>query len=147
MINIACWVDHLSRAMLFINTSPMVCCSIWGILITSVLFRYLLCRGRIWDATDRSHFRPSKLPCGFTYRMYSIWQPYKPFIRELKINSQTLILSEVLQCIYYRMTETQNLQKRIKRYLVKLLLLEMKKCRPREMKWLPEFMSLFIFIA
>lgn len=114
MINIACWVDHLSRAMLFINTSPMVCCSIWGILITSVLFRYLLCRGRTWDATDRSHFRPSKLPCGFIYRIYSIWQPYKPFILELKINSQTLILSEVLQCIYYRMTESQNLQKKLK---------------------------------
>lgn len=37
MINVAYWVNDLSRAMQFINTSPMVCCSIWGILITSTI--------------------------------------------------------------------------------------------------------------
>lgn len=74
------------------------------------------------------------LPMALFNKIYIIWQQYKPFILELKINSQTLILSEVMQCIYYRMTESQNLQKGIKRYLVKLLLLEMKKCGPREMK-------------
>lgn len=37
MINVAYWVNDLSRAMQFLNTSPMVCCSIWGILITSTI--------------------------------------------------------------------------------------------------------------